>query len=338
MSRCSGGCPTSERRDEQHDELHAEVEERRPGAREREDLPRQVDLLDQARVRDDGARAADGDLLEESHRGQAGEDEDREVGDAAGGAEEVPEHDEVDGELHQRPRQRPEESEGGVLVLRLEIAAHEEPEHLAVVGDVADGAPDAPRPDAVRPRRRCASECSASVAKRASATGVRSGITVQSYPRRAVQPVNSPGTEPATGVPEPSEGPPRSSGPFGSSCSRRGFDRRGRCSRAYMRRKSRGVPYSMLPAPAQQLDLVHRRVGQRARQLVEVVIERGVAGGEVVGVRDGAGVEPELSRGVRRHALEDVGETAVVDRPPHLRTRRTTSRARPAAAAPRAAR
>ena len=106
-------------------------------ARQGEDLARHVDLLHEPRVRDDRPSPPDSDLLKKSHRGQAREDEDGEVGNATGCLEKLSEDDEIDGQLHERACESPQESQRRVLVSRLEITLDEQVEHVPLVDDIA---------------------------------------------------------------------------------------------------------------------------------------------------------------------------------------------------------
>ena len=88
-----------DRGDEEDRELHDEVEDRGADRCEREDLPRHVDLLHQAAVVDDRVGSGRDDLAVEAPRGQAGEHEDREVGDRPRGTEELADRHVVDQQL-----------------------------------------------------------------------------------------------------------------------------------------------------------------------------------------------------------------------------------------------
>ena len=126
---------------EQHDHLQEEVDDRRADDGQREQLAREVDLVDQAGVADDRAGAAADDVGEQGPGEQAGEQVDAELRDRLAVAEELADRDGVDDQLEQRPDERPEEAEHAVLVLDLQLFA-------GPAGRAAGGTP--------RSRRRCA--------------------------------------------------------------------------------------------------------------------------------------------------------------------------------------
>jgi hypothetical protein len=134
------------------------VHEPRSDRRQGQDLPGEVDLLDQPGVVDDRPGGGVDRRAEQVPRHQAGEEVEGVVGDVR--AEELPEHQPVDHQQAQRPEERPQEPQEGVLVLDLELLGHERPEELAVGPDLADGREEPPEerlrgvdPDERRHRR-----------------------------------------------------------------------------------------------------------------------------------------------------------------------------------------
>jgi len=72
----------------------------------------------------------------------------------------MPEYEEVDRELHERPREYPQETECRVLITGLEITSDQEVEHLTPREDLPNGrdnrarTPSAPHTDGVHRKRR----------------------------------------------------------------------------------------------------------------------------------------------------------------------------------------
>src|SRR3546814_3793825 len=89
----------------------------------REDLPRQVDLLDDAAIHEDGTGRARDHVIEEGVQSATSEEIDREEGDALRRTQELPQHDEVHEELDERSDHRPAEPEEADSVATLHIAA-----------------------------------------------------------------------------------------------------------------------------------------------------------------------------------------------------------------------
>src|SRR5207237_1104872 len=126
---------------EQHDQLQAEMDEPGTDGRQGEYLAREIDLLDESTVARDGNGGRAEGCPEQVPRHEAGEEVEGEVGDA--GLQELPEDDPVDHQQEQRSGERPQEAEGRVLVLDLELFAHQVHEQLAETPDIGDRGPKA---------------------------------------------------------------------------------------------------------------------------------------------------------------------------------------------------
>src|SRR5205807_2242170 len=122
---------------EEHDQLQDEVHKAGADGGQGEDLAREVDLLDQPPVAGDRDRGCPQGGAEEVPSHQAGEEVEGEVGDAR--LQELPEDDPVDHQEEQGPGQRPQEAEGRVLVLDLQLLAYEVHQQLAELPDLPDG-------------------------------------------------------------------------------------------------------------------------------------------------------------------------------------------------------
>jgi hypothetical protein len=119
----------------QDDQLEQEVHDGGADDRQREDLPREIGLLQESAIAHDAAGAATDDVGEETPDHQSGEDEDGVC--RLGVAQEERERHVVDDQLDHRPDEGPEESEDGVLVLDLQFLADQLDEQLPVGPDVA---------------------------------------------------------------------------------------------------------------------------------------------------------------------------------------------------------
>lgn len=126
---------------EEDDELGEEVDDGRPGCGQREDLARQVDLLDDSRVGEDRGGGARDRLGEERPRRQPGEHVDGEVRDRALGREDLADGQIVDEQIDERADERPHVAEHRVLVPGLQLAPREPPPQLAMRPDVPDRRP-----------------------------------------------------------------------------------------------------------------------------------------------------------------------------------------------------
>src|SRR5437899_1084635 len=130
--------PDHDEEREVHHRLEHEVHERDTDGRERKDLAREVHLLHQVGVRDDGLRTRAERDGEEVPREQPAEQEDRVIVD--GGPEHLRDEGE-DGEEHDRVEERPDGPEHGADVLDLELLADEVEQHLPVVPQLAQTLP-----------------------------------------------------------------------------------------------------------------------------------------------------------------------------------------------------
>ena len=133
VARASGH--EDEREDDEDREHHRERDRLRRDHRERDELAREADLLDQLGAVDHRARRRLQRDREEDPAGEAGEQVERVVRDAAV-LDQHPEDDEVDAEQDERIQQRPGDAEHRALVLGLEIAPEEVREQLAVAEQV----------------------------------------------------------------------------------------------------------------------------------------------------------------------------------------------------------
>ena len=116
----------------------AEVDEAGEHGRNRDDEPREVDLLDEIRRADEAARRTGSGpgRRRSTEAGREGEDRVREAVGADAG--ELAEEDREDDHRHQRLEDRPRDSEGRLLVPDLDVAPDEEVEQLPVLPDIPE--------------------------------------------------------------------------------------------------------------------------------------------------------------------------------------------------------
>ena len=126
---------------QEHEDLDEEHEAGGAHARQREDLAREVDLLDESRIAEDRRRRPLDHLGEEAVDRESCEQEDRELRDAFGGPQELAENEVVHQELHDRPDQRPQEAEHAVAVSRLQVPPDQESQQIAAIEDLAELSP-----------------------------------------------------------------------------------------------------------------------------------------------------------------------------------------------------
>ena len=123
---------------DEHGQADDEVDERHTHPTEREQRPREVDLRDEGKVREEAeAREAEsgGEVL---HRQHAGDDEAGVGGVARREVRELAEDDHVDERGERRHENRPGDSEERLLVADGDVAPDERPEELAVMPELAD--------------------------------------------------------------------------------------------------------------------------------------------------------------------------------------------------------
>src|SRR6476620_2827263 len=122
--------PEDQQRDEQHDQLQEEVDDGGTDRCERQDLAWKPDLAHEARIADDGDGGTTETGGKEVPREETGEQEDGEVRNLD--LQDDLENNVEDHEVQRRVEQRPEEHEGAVLVLDLQLLAGEVHQELAV--------------------------------------------------------------------------------------------------------------------------------------------------------------------------------------------------------------
>src|SRR5664280_65122 len=131
---------------EQDDELQPEVDDRGADDGQRKQLSREVHLLHQAGVADDGAGAPADDVGEQSPGEQSGEQVDAEAVDRLAAAQEYPDGQRIDEQLQERADERPQKTQDRVLVLDLKLLADQLTEQLPVLDHLPHRRPE-PTPE-----------------------------------------------------------------------------------------------------------------------------------------------------------------------------------------------
>ncbi len=119
--------------------MKSEIDERATYGAEGEDFPWQVNLFDEARVRQDGHGCAVHNVAEQHPCCETDENENGEVGGSAGGTQNLADGEVVNEELNQRPEEAPQNSQGAVFVPSLDFSLDKAKKEFAMGPHIGPG-------------------------------------------------------------------------------------------------------------------------------------------------------------------------------------------------------